>query len=469
MPTTTDDNRKSNRSERRGAVRWWYIAPALIALGGIVAWSGMVGEEKATKEHAEASAEEPTRTTEQVPRVDVIRPTKGGIERSLVQPGSVHAYETVDLYAMVSGYLKNQSVDIGSKVKKGQVLAEIGIPRETKVVDEAEALVVQSRAQLRQAEARVQASIAEKKTVAAAAAQTRADIDRSVSRRVLTESQFARLTDLYNRQAVAQRLVDESQQERDAAVAAERVARLTAETSEAQLATATAKIEQAEADVAEKQAAVRVSEATLDKARVDLDYARIVAPFDGVVTHRGFHPGAFIRSATAGGDLPLLTVVRTDLMRVVVRVPDRDVILTDAGDPAEVTIDALPGQSFRGEVSRVGESEDPTTRTMRIEIDLPNPEGLLRTGMYGRASIGLESRTTGLKLPVTCVVDRSGKGQGSVRVVREGRVHQQKVELGIDDGTNVEVVSGLAPDDQVVVRAGVALEDGMAVVADAKG
>lgn len=468
MPTTTDDIRKSDPSERRWVVRWWYVAPVLLALGGIVAWSRIIGAEKATKDQRSVAVVE-SRVNEQVPRVDVIRPAKGGIARLMVQPGSVHAYESVDLYAMVSGYLKSQTVDIGSKVKKGQILAEIGIPRETKGVDEAEALVEQSRAQLRQAEARVHSALAEKKTVAASAAQTHADIDRSVSRRALAESQFARLTDLYNRRAVAQRLVDESQQERDAAVAAERVARLTAETSEAQLAAAAAKIEQAEADVAEARAALKVSEASLAKARVDLDYARIVAPFDGVITQRGFHPGAFIRSATAGGDVPLLTVVRTDLMRVVVRVPDRDVIVTNPGDPAEVSIDALPDASFRGVVSRIGESEDPTTRTMRIEIDLPNPDGLLRTGMYGRASIGLESRTTGLKVPVTCVVDRSGKGDGSVRIVREGRVHEQKVELGADDGSSVEVVSGLAPDDQVILRAGAALEEGMAVAVDAKG
>jgi HlyD family secretion protein len=468
VPTTTHDIRNSKRSERRHAFPWWSVPAGLLVLGGIVAWSVRAHEEKPDSSRSASSLADGERI-DTVPRVDVVRPTKGGIPRVSVQPGSVHAYESVDLYAMVSGYLKSQVVDIGSKVKKGEVLAEIGVPRESRAADEAAAIVEQSRAQLRQAEARVQATIAEKLTVAATVAQTKADVERSVSRRVLTESQFMRVKELHDRNAVAQRLVDESRQERDAAIAAERVAHLVVETAEAQLAAAAAKIEQVRADVAEAKAALSVSEASLAKARVDLDYARIVAPFDGTITHRGFYPGAFIRSASAGGEVPLLTVVRTDLMRVIVRIPDRDVVLANPGDPAEVSIDAIAGKSFRGVVSRIGESEDPTTRTMRVEIDLPNPNGLLRAGMYGCASIGLDSHSSGLKVPVTSVVDRSGKGDGSVRVVRDGRIHRQTVELGADDGSSVEVVSGLAPDDEVVLKAGTALEEGMPVVVDVGG
>lgn len=465
MTTTTDHIRSSKRSERRQRARWWLTVPALLVVGGIVAWSVRAHEEKPPGRLSDSA---PT-AEELATRVEVVRPTKGGIPRVTVQPGSIHAFETVDLYAMVSGYLKSQTVDIGSRVKKGQVLAEIGVPREARVADQAAAIVEQSRAQLRQAEARARSAVAEKRTVAATLAQTKADVDRSVARRVLTESQYVRVKELYDRQAVAQRLVDEGKQERDAAAAAERVANLAVSAAEAQLTAADAKIEQAQADVAEAKAAVSVSEASLAKAKVDLDYARIVAPFDGTVTSRGFHPGAFIRAASAGGDLPLLTVVRTDLMRVVIRVPDRDVAYANPGDPVELSIDAVPGPPLKGVVARVSDAEDPMSRTMRVEVDLPNPDGVIRSGMYCRATIGLETRTTGLKVPVNCVVDRSGKGEGTVRVVRDGRVRQKKVELGADDGTTVEVVSGLAPDDDVVLRSSAALEEGMAVEVNAKG
>ena len=242
----------------------------MLALGGGVIWSVTAGEDKSPKDRPATSHSE-DQASGSVPRVEVVQPTKGGIPRLTVQPGSVHAYESVDLYAMVSGYLKSQGVDIGSRVKKGQVLAEIGVPRETQAVAEAAAAVEQSRARLRQSEARVQSALAEKKTVVATVAQTRADVDRAVSQRVLTESQFVRVQELYARSAVAQRLVDEARQKRDAASAAERVSRLMVETAEAQLATADAKIEQAEADVAAAQAALHVAEAKHARTRVDLD------------------------------------------------------------------------------------------------------------------------------------------------------------------------------------------------------
>jgi RND family efflux transporter MFP subunit len=210
-----------------------------------------------------------------------------------------------------------------------------------------------------------------------------------------------------------------------------------------------------------------VAEARLDTAKVNRDYARIVAPFDGVVTHRSFHPGAFIRAASEGGQTPLLSVKRIDLMRVVVQVPDRDVVLTNAGDPAVVNVDALGGRAFLGTVARIAESEDPATRTMRVEIDLPNPEGLLREGMYGRASITLESDSPNLTVPATCVVDHSGSNQGTVYVVREGTVRRTKVALGADNGSFVEILSGLDPADAVVVRASAPLEDGSPVLAKA--
>jgi multidrug efflux pump subunit AcrA (membrane-fusion protein) len=106
---------------------------------------------------------------------------------------------------------------------------------------------------------------------------------------------------------------------------------------------------------------------------------------------------------------------------------------------------------------------------MRVEIDLPNPDGVLREGMYGRATIKLAAQSSHLTLPVECVLDRTGKGKGTVRVVRGGEVRREIVALGVDNGTSVEVVSGLGQDDRVVVRSGVPLEDGMRVEAEDRG
>jgi RND family efflux transporter MFP subunit len=398
-------------------------------------------------------------------RVEVVRPDAGGIPRSTTQPGSIHAFETVNLVAMVSGYLKTQSVDIGSRVRKGQVLAVIDVPRERQAVAEASSLLNQARAQARQASARVKTASADRDAAAAMLAQTEADVDRLVANRQLAEKQFSRISDLAAREAVERVLVDEQRHDLDSAVAAERTARLAVDTARAKLSGASANLERAGADLEVAEAAVGVAEARLETARVNLAYATITAPFDGVVTHRKFHPGAFVRAATDAGQPPLLTVVRTDLMRVVVLVPDREVVLANPGDAADLVVDALGGRVFRGTVARVAESEDHQSRTMRVEIDLPNPDGSLRDGMYGRATIHLAASSKHLTLPAECVTERSGNGKGAVRVVREGTVRRVAVELGADDGSRVEVVSGLGPDDRVVLRSSRPVEDGSRVVA----
>jgi HlyD family secretion protein len=447
--------------------RWGRPFAAIVASAAVVGWYFMMGPGAAQNTAGPA----PTRAEGDVstPRVDVLHPRTGGIERTSLQPGSVQSFETVELFAMVSGYLKSQNVDIGSRVKKGQILAEIDVPKETAAAAEAAAMLEQANAKAKQAESTVKAMEAERDSAKAAMAESESEIDRFVANRRLAESQYTRIKGIHEQRAIEKRLVDEHLRELESAQVAERTARLAVLTARARLAATTAKIEQARADVVEARAAAGVASARLARARVDLAYAHIVAPFDGVVTHRNFHPGSFIRSASGGIQLPLLTIGRIDQMRVVVRVPDRDVAFANSGDPAVVKIDGLEGREFTGTVSRVAESEDSTTRTMRVEIDLPNPDGLLREGMYGRVHISLEATSRRLTLPVACVLDRSGKGQGVVQVVRNGKIRRLKVQLGPDNGALVEVKTGLKPDDMVVVRSSTPLEDEMAVIARFSG
>jgi multidrug efflux pump subunit AcrA (membrane-fusion protein) len=106
---------------------------------------------------------------------------------------------------------------------------------------------------------------------------------------------------------------------------------------------------------------------------------------------------------------------------------------------------------------------------MRVEIDLPNPDGALRDGMYGQATIRLQTASQSLALPVECVQERTGKGKASIRLVRDGVIHRTDVELGADNGSLVEVVSGLRPDDRVVLRSSTVLEEGMQVLGEDRG
>ena len=154
------------------------------------------------------------------------------------------------------------------------------------------------------------------------------------------------------------------------------------------------------------QASVAVAQANLDKAKVFQGFTKIVSHYDGVVTLRNFHNGDFIRQADKGGQTPLLVVQRTDLMRVVAQVPDMHVPFADVGDAVEFSIDNLPEEVFKGfRLSRIAASEDEHSRTMRVEIDVPNPKRFLRDGMFGEVTIHLQTPLKGaMTLPLSTLV-----------------------------------------------------------------
>lgn len=436
-PVTTQKRRK----------RFYLIGSCLLcaAVAVVVSARGRLAVNGESVAAASAAQDTPSSS-----KLKLVRPDVVVGKRTTQQPGSVHAFESVDLCAMVSGYLKVQNVDIGSRVKKHDVLAVIDVPREESVAAEAAALFDQAKAQALQAESKVKTAEADRDAAEATAAQCESDVDRFVASKRLAEAQYTRVKQLVEERAVDVRLRDEQKRDFESAVAAERTAQLRTQTARAELAAADSRVEQAKADVVAARAAVSVAEARLAKARVDVKYATITAPFDGVVTKRNFFPGSFISGHTEGGRQALLTVARTDRMRIVVQVPDRDVVLTDPGDAAAVTIDGLDGREFRGAVSRTAEFEDPTMRTMRVEIDISNPDGLLRDGMYGRAAIELEAEVKRLMLPLDCVLNRSAKGAGAVFIVRRGILERVDVELGGDDGKQIEIKSGITAEDDVV-------------------
>jgi RND family efflux transporter MFP subunit len=428
--------------------------------GGVVLWL--------LKGHAVqvAWADEPPDTEAPTAgiRVEVIKPKKGGLDRVTVQPGTVQSYESVQLFAEVSGYLKKQAVDIGDRVKKDQVLVELDVPELDKQVEKWEASLNHAKAHVRLTRARVTAAQAEWEAAKAMIPQAQATLDSAVAMRKFRQKQLLRMEQLFRQQAVDERLVDEKEDQQDAALATERAGTASVVSARSQEAAAAAKVEQARADVADAEAQVLVAQAELDRARVMVRFAAIHSPFDGVITKRALFPGDFVRSAKEGGQVPLLSVDRTDKVRVVVQVPDRDVPYTDPGDPATVEIDALPGQEFHGVVSRTASSEDPQTRLMRVEIDLPNPDGKLRQGMYGRVSITLDQAPRdAVTVPSSCLVGKADKGEGAVYVVREGKAYLTPVRVGMDNGIQAEVLKGLAPDEEVVNNPPGGVGDGVEV------
>lgn len=399
-----------------------------------------------------------------LPRVEVAAPAPRGLGRVVLQPGIARAFDKADLYAKVSGYLVRQKVDIGDRVKQGDVLAEIDVPELFKSRDQARAALDQARARLKFAQAKLLTVQADRQTAAAGVLEAEASAAKFTAAREFRRKERDRIADLVKRNAVEQELLDEQVKQYEEAVDAERTGAAAVATAKATLEAAEAKISQTRAEVDQSTADVSAAEADLAKAEVFVAYTKITSPYDGVITQRNFHNGDFIRSATEGGGVPLLSVDRIDVMRVVVMVPDLDVPYVDRGDPAQITFDALRDKVFHGKVARFANSET-DLKLMRTEVDLPNPKGELRDGMYGTASLQVEPPSNNLTIPSTCLIEKNNQGEGAVYVVRDGKIHRQAVHVGGDNGRETEIVSGLAPTDSVVVRYSGTIADGLAVEA----
>jgi RND family efflux transporter MFP subunit len=384
-------------------------------------------------------------------RVDVVHPEKGKLPRTVHQPGTVLSFEWARLYAEVSGYLNTENVDIGDHVTKGQVLIQLDVPDRVAELEQARAAVGLANARLASAQADVKAAAA--KVVQAGATERSARAWRE-----FREKQFRRMQELFASRSIDERLVDESQDQKEAAAETERSARAGVDTAEAEKEAADARVRQAEADIA-------VAVANQKKTQVMVDFATIRAPYEGYITQRSKLQGDFVKAANDGSEgTPLLTVERTDKMRVVVHVPDPDVPYCHPGEDAVVEIDALPGKKFNAQVARIARSEDPQTKLMHVEIDVPNPTGEIRQGMYGWVTILLDKQSDQLSVPTSCLVGKSQDGKGTLWVVREGRARLVPVRLGGDNGDRVAIQSGLTDKDPVIVQAPADLEDGTPVV-----
>jgi HlyD family secretion protein len=453
----------------KSSVWAWLWVLVAFGIAGTAGWAAIrygpfsASPARASARNAEAPADEPPAPESATP-VSVVRPRAGDMDRTTTQPGTVQSYEFASLYAGVSGYLKTQTVDIGDRVKTGQVLVTVDVPDLDKQVQKCKASLEQANARVTQMQAHVTSARADLKAADAGVILAEANAKSKAAYLRFADKQLARMKDLFATKSIDERLVDEHIEKRDAAKEAERAARAAIANAEAQVAAMRAKIAQAEADVVEARAEVDVAKADLEKAQVMVHFATVVAPFDGVITHRSYFPGDYVRAATESGThQPVLTVERTDRVRVVVEVPDRDVPYTDPGDPADVELDALPGQTFRGKVSRIASSEDPQTRLMHVEVDLPNPTGKICQGMYGRVKILLQKSDL-LSVPSSCLTDRKDGGFGAVFVVRDGHARRVPVRFSEDNGIKVGILSGLKATDEVVLHGG-GLTDGQAATA----
>jgi RND family efflux transporter MFP subunit len=237
-------------------------------------------------------------------------------------------------------------------------------------------------------------------------------------------------------------------------------ARTTAESSAASVQAAVAQLRVAEVQVLTQESQVRLSEAQVETyraarhlAETNLANTRLMAPFSGYVSQRNLDNGASVSAASAGTSttsVGILVLQDIETVKLQLEVPERDIARVTVGAPVTITADPYQGQTFGGKVVRAVHSLDPRTRTMGVEVDIPNAHRKLKPGMFARAEVLVDTRKGALTVPVEAL--RVGEARPSVMVVKNGVVEPVVVELGLSDSRFVEVRQGLNEQDQVILQ-----------------
>ena len=358
------------------------VGIAIACLAAFAVTTGIMSREK-------SNADLRTWTDEQaVPTVAVIAPSSTALNPTLELPGRLEAYSRAPIYARVSGYVKGWYVDIGAKVKAGQLLADIEAP-------DLDQQLVQARADLasQQASAELSAATLER-------------------RKTLLSSNFV------------------SKQEID-----ERIA-----------------------DLANKRAAVKSGEANVNRLEALTGFKKIVAPFDGVVTARNTDVGALINAGASTG--PAMFVV-SDIkkLRVYVDVPQSYVPMIKIGAKADITMPGYADRTFPATVETSSQSVDASTGTTRMQLALDNPSGQLMPGSYANVRMSLDRGTAPLHIPASALIFNH-QGLRVATVNGEDRIVFKPVVIARDLGKNIELASGLAANDRVVIAPPDGIVDG---------
>jgi RND family efflux transporter MFP subunit len=332
-----------------------------------------------TRKIADAKLQEWTEA-QAVPVVAVASPDMRGKTTTVSLPGRLEAYTQAQMYARVSGYVKEWKADIGTPVKNGQLLAEIDAPD----LDQ----------QIMQAEANLSSAKANS---------------------VLSEATLKRGQSLITSYAISQQDLD-----------------------------------QRAADSSNKQGLVRAAQANLDRLRVLEQYKRIVAPFDGLVTARTTDVGALI-NASADGAPPMFVVSETSKLRVYVNVPQNYVPNVPVGTKARISVPEYPGRSFAATVEASAQSVDAASNTTRTQLVVDNSRGELMTGDFTNVIFDLPHPEIAVNVPASALIFNQS-GLHVAVVGGDGRIALKLVTISRDLGNEVEIGSGIAAEDRVVVN-----------------
>jgi RND family efflux transporter MFP subunit len=372
-------------------------ALVVVALAGVLV-AGTVprlGREQVLNAEAAAVAASPPQVT-----VAVARSTKANAERVL--PGNALPLLEASLYARATGYIKRRFVDIGDRVKRGQLLALISSPDIDDQLAQARANLTQARAQLKLAQANA---------------------------------------------TLAESILERDNRARDAVAAEQR------DTDRATYKTTVAQVEASRASIQVNTAAVQ--------RYWDLQaFEKIIAPFPGVITQRNIDPGDLVTADSTS--LELFHLMRTDILRVFVNVPQTFATSLQLGQKAVVYRREDPQKQYTGKVTRTADALDPNTRTLLTEVQVANPKNALRPGMYLQVKFVFDRSIRSILIPTAALATRTGGPRVGV-LDKQHRVHYRTVQLGRDYGAEIEVIAGLKAGETVVVHPGDDIADGTAV------
>jgi HlyD family secretion protein len=386
------------------------------------------------------------------PTAQVIQPQYRKIERVVSQPSFVEAYERTSIYPKVTGFIKKWNVDIGDKVKKGDVLATLFVPELEEDWETKKATVKLDEERVQLALEVVDVATADVKAAEERLIEAQRILDKYKSEVDRWDSEVTRLKGEVEKGVVAPQILLESQNQHRSDVAAWDAAKAAVAKAEAQLlsAKATLKKDIVDVKVAERDVAVATSDAKRLEAWVS--YLQLIAPYDGVITARNANTWDFVLPATgdptadlraphlspSGNAAPIYVVERTDIVRIFVDIPERDANSVAVGARAFVQIKAYHDQWIPGAITRTSWALNVKSRTLRAEIDLPNHNNEILPGMYAYGKVVIV-RPNVLTLPKTALIP-SGN-QTYYWSFENGRAARTEVETGVSDGGFVEVIN----------------------------
>jgi RND family efflux transporter MFP subunit len=392
------ENLRKHRLHRRWGGRLFALGGFLLLAGGLSlgAWGNYSQQQEVMTTAKQVRDFVPSL------RVATVEASPGTL--SVTLPGTTAAFAAANIYARATGYIAKRNVDIGDRVKAGDLLAQLAVPELDDQIAQNEATLDQLKAALDQAEAG----------------------------RKLAESTWGR-----DKPLVKNGWVTPQQGDVD-------VRNLNAQ----------------EAAVAAAKHNVTAQEKLIKQLRQNRDYASVVAPFDGVITQRNVDIGSLVQGNATGGTF-MFEIMQVDVIRVWVYVPQDAAFGVAPGIDAVVRVPELPGRDFSGKVTRIADAQQSGTRTLLSEIDLPNPDGALRSGVYCMVELKIPRRTPSFVLPADAIIFNGNGIQ--VALVSDSKAEIRKVGVKRDMGTQVEVDSGVKAGDQVILNPPVNLLDGSKV------